>query len=427
MGHSSATHHSSFWTVAHVANGCASSLAIPAASICPMHRLSSNWNGCGDQKIEKPLRAGLLLAKHVVAQLHSGQNRFTRWSRPTLLSLFPCLLLRATHLRLPAGGWQRRAACSAPRPATASGWPSPTPRGGRQSPATRPRPPARSGRWERGARRRPGLPAATGRPRLEEKRGAAGQAAALEARSLGRTATQPASSGAQRGFLWGCLRLGLMLTGLKRVSGRQGSAGSDAVSGIRLQAARCCSPPGRAHPPTPPAQGRRPRARHLPRSQRPKAARSRRRGRRSSASSTLTPPYLSGRGRSPPQPPAAGPRPRAPRSARHSAGPAMVQREAAAPGAEPASASGSAPRRPASSMAARRRSRGRPAPGGSSPLAGGTEGGPPLLGVAEAVQAGTGPGARSAVAGAVPKPGSAALKRRRHRRPFAEADVRSAR
>ncbi|XP_046796588.1 ATPase family protein 2 homolog isoform X4 [Gallus gallus] len=178
-----------------------------------------------------------------------------------------------------------------------------------------------------------------------------------------------------------------MLTGLKRVSGRQGSAGSDAVSGIRLQAARCCSPPGRAHPPTPPAQGRPPRARHLPRNQRPKAARSRRRGRRSSASSTLTPPYLSGRGRSPPQPPAAGPRPRAPRSARHSAGPAMVQREAAAPGAEPAFASGSAPRRPASSMAARRRSRGRPAPGGSSPLAGGTEGGPPLLGVAEAVQA----------------------------------------
>ncbi|XP_048799060.1 ATPase family protein 2 homolog isoform X4 [Lagopus muta] len=38
-------------------------------------------------------------------------------------------------------------------------------------------------------------------------------------------------------------------------------------------------------------------------------------------------------------------------------------------------------------MAARRRSRGRSAPGGSSPLAGGAEGGPPLLHVAEAVQA----------------------------------------
>ncbi|OXB84783.1 UNVERIFIED_CONTAM: hypothetical protein H355_015905 [Colinus virginianus] len=43
--------------------------------------------------------------------------------------------------------------------------------------------------------------------------------------------------------------------------------------------------------------------------------------------------------------------------------------------------------RPAGSAAARRRSRGGPAPGGSSPLAGGAEGGPPLLGVAEAVRA----------------------------------------
>ncbi|XP_072192553.1 ATPase family gene 2 protein homolog A isoform X2 [Excalfactoria chinensis] len=65
----------------------------------------------------------------------------------------------------------------------------------------------------------------------------------------------------------------------------------------------------------------------------------------------------------------------------------MAQREAAAPGAVSASASGSAERRPAGSMAARRRSRRRPAPGGSSPLAGEAEGGPPLLGVAEAVQA----------------------------------------
>lgn len=72
----------------------------------------------------------------------------------------------------------------------------------------------------------------------------------------------------------------------------------------------------------------------------------------------------------------------------------MAQREEAAPGAVPASASGSAARRPAGSMAARRRSRGRPAPGGSSPLAGGAEGGPALLGVAEAVQSGTGPGRR---------------------------------
>ncbi|XP_042668389.1 ATPase family protein 2 homolog, partial [Centrocercus urophasianus] len=158
-----------------------------------------------------------------------------------------------------------------------------------------------------------------------------------------------------------------------------------AVSGIRLPAARRRSrPAARTHLPRP----RRPRVRHLPRSQRPKAARSRRRGQRSSASSTLTPPYLSSRGCGLPRPPpAAGPRPRAPRSARHSAGPAMERREAAAPGAVPASASGSTARRPPGGHAARRRSRGRPAPGGSSPLAGGAEGGPPLLHVAEAVQA----------------------------------------
>lgn len=78
---------------------------------------------------------------------------------------------RGTHLRLPAGGWRTRAACWAPRPATASGWPSPTRHGGRRSLVTRPLPPARSGGWGRAARRRPGLPPATGRPRLKETRG----------------------------------------------------------------------------------------------------------------------------------------------------------------------------------------------------------------------------------------------------------------
>lgn len=159
-------------------------------------------------------------------------------------------------------------------------------------------------------------------------------------------------------------------------------------------------PRGRPLSPDPPGAPLSPGPLHLPRSQRPKAARSRRRGRGSWASSTLTPPYLSGRPRSPAQPPADDPRPRAPRSARSSPepGPAMAQREAAAPGAVPASASGRAGRRAGMAAACRRRSKGRPAPGGDgdggSPRAGGAQGGPLVLGVAGAVEAGRGePGA----------------------------------
>ncbi|XP_035181951.1 ATPase family protein 2 homolog [Oxyura jamaicensis] len=72
----------------------------------------------------------------------------------------------------------------------------------------------------------------------------------------------------------------------------------------------------------------------------------------------------------------------------------MAQREAAAPGAVLASASGRAGRRAGMAAASRRRSKGRPAPGGDgdgavgSPRAGGAHGGPLVLGVAGAVEAG---------------------------------------
>uniref|UniRef100_A0A8C3C0Y8 Spermatogenesis associated 5 n=1 Tax=Cairina moschata TaxID=8855 RepID=A0A8C3C0Y8_CAIMO len=135
---------------------------------------------------------------------------------------------------------------------------------------------------------------------------------------------------------------------------RQGSAASSALYVVftHSKPPRCphtsqTAPRPCPEPPVPPRAPLSPGSLHLPRSQRPKAARSRRRGRGWHwGSSTLTPPYLSGRPRSPAQPPAADPqpRPRAPRRARSSPapGPAMAQREAAAPGAVPASGSGRA-------------------------------------------------------------------------------------
>lgn len=193
---------------------------------------------------------------------------------------------------------------------------------------------------------------------------------------------------------------------------RQGSAASSALYVVftHSEPPRCphssqTAPRPCPERPVPPRAALSPGPLHLPRSQRPKAARSRRRGqgwgwdRGSCGSSTLTPPYLSGRPHSPAQPPTAALRPRAPRSARSSPapGPAMAQREAAAPGAVPASGSGRAGLRAGMAAASRRRSKGRPAPGGDDGEGGGgaPRAGPLVLGVAGAVEAGRGgePGA----------------------------------
>lgn len=137
----------------------------------------SNRHSCTDAfmtdtlhfvKLPKQQAAGF----HVLVSMLPLHSQFP--TEPGSKGLFKTLFVGPTtfitNLQLPAGGWRTLVACWALLPAIASRWMSPARHGGRQSLAKRPPPQTCSGGWGRAARRRRGLPPASGPPRLQDSK-----------------------------------------------------------------------------------------------------------------------------------------------------------------------------------------------------------------------------------------------------------------